>query len=144
MSSGSGPLRPYDYRMWLALGNNYEQISRVEEAINCFVRAHRHGDSEGIAAHKLGTLFRQREMHDDAAKWFQEHIALNDQLGTKGEGYADSLLFIAKHLLQKGEYRQAEEMCQRILPFGDHQQTGAAKAILRDIRSKTVGSAETS
>ena len=58
-------LRPHDARMWCAMGQCYEndQLQSVDKdkmevaAIRCYRRAVQNGDREGIALHKLVSLF---------------------------------------------------------------------------------------
>lgn len=47
-------LRPNDSRMLIALGEAYDKLDKVKEAIKCFARARSLGDAEGIAILQLG------------------------------------------------------------------------------------------
>ena len=48
-------LRPYDSRMWLAVGKCFaEKLNKLDYAISSYKRAYRHQDHEGIAAYQLG------------------------------------------------------------------------------------------
>ena len=54
-------LRPNDSRMLVALGESYEKLDRLEDAMKCFWKAHVVGDVEGgIALHWLA---RRECMH---------------------------------------------------------------------------------
>eukprot|EP00899_Mesostigma_viride_P012992 jgi/Mesvir1/21694/Mv04114-RA.1 len=52
-------LRPKDARMWCAMGQCYEheQLAMQDAAIRCYRRAVANNDREGIALHKLATLY---------------------------------------------------------------------------------------
>ena len=67
-------LRPYDSRMWTALGNCFESLERYDSAIDCYERAVRHGDREGIAPHKLGMLHRKKGDDESAARYFKIYL----------------------------------------------------------------------
>lgn len=46
-------LRPYDSRMLIALGETYEKVDKIDNALKCFYKACNVGDIEGIALIKL-------------------------------------------------------------------------------------------
>ena len=72
-------LRPYDARMWCAMGQCYECLEKYSEAVKCYSRAHECGDREGIALNKLGKLYAQ--VMDDpaqAALYYEQNLALLD------------------------------------------------------------------
>lgn len=46
-------LRPNDSRMLVALGETYEKLEKVQEALKCFYKARSVGDVEGSAILKL-------------------------------------------------------------------------------------------
>lgn len=46
-------LRPNDSRMLVALGDTYERLDKVQEALKCFYKARSVGDIEGGAIFKL-------------------------------------------------------------------------------------------
>lgn len=46
-------LRPNDSRMLVALGETYERLDKVQEALKCFYKARSVGDIEGGAVFKL-------------------------------------------------------------------------------------------
>ena len=63
--------------MWCALGENYERlsqdgkfVSRLEDAIHCYLRAEAHDDVEGVALNKLAQLFRRRGQITMAAEYY--------------------------------------------------------------------------
>jgi len=42
-------LRPNDSRMLIALGETYERLEKIQEALKCFFKARNVGDIEGVA-----------------------------------------------------------------------------------------------
>lgn len=71
-------LRPYDSRMWCALGTCNEQLSKIEEAIKCYERAVLNQDREGIALNKLAKLYQQLQNYDKAAYYYQKNLELRE------------------------------------------------------------------
>lgn len=47
-------LRPIDSRMIIALGETYEKLDKIENALKCYYKACNVGDIEGMALVKLG------------------------------------------------------------------------------------------
>ena len=47
------------HRMWCALAECYERLSRPQDAIRCYLRADNHQDREGLALTKLAKLHAQ-------------------------------------------------------------------------------------
>lgn len=47
-------LRPADSRMIIALGETYEKLDKIENALKCYYKARNVGDIEGMALVKLG------------------------------------------------------------------------------------------
>jgi len=46
-------LRPNDSRMLIALGETYEKLEKIQDALKCYYKAHSVGDIEGTALLKL-------------------------------------------------------------------------------------------
>ena len=46
-------LRPNDSRMLIALGETYEKLDKIQEALKCYFKARSVGDIEGIALLKM-------------------------------------------------------------------------------------------
>lgn len=46
-------LRPNDSRMFIALGETYEKLDKIQEALKCYFKARSVGDIEGIALLKM-------------------------------------------------------------------------------------------
>lgn len=46
-------LRPNDSRMLIALGETYEKLEKIQEALKCYYKARSVGDIEGIALLRL-------------------------------------------------------------------------------------------
>lgn len=129
-------IRPADARMWVALGQCYQKLKKTNEAIASYERAYGHGDHEGIAALALGKLFKGKQNFELAAEYFKKHVKKQDEEQRVGEGYATSLLFLARYYERNEDYPAAEACCQKLSSIGSHQETEEAKSIMRQIRSK--------
>ena len=64
---------------------------------------------------------------------------MHDDEGIRGVGYFKSLLFLGRYHFEEKEYEVAESECRKLLDVGNHQETGEAKALLREIRAATSG-----
>ena len=129
-------LRPYDARMWCAMGQCYECLEKYSEAVKCYSRAHECGDREGIALNKLGKLYAQ--VMDDpaqAALYYEQNLALLDAEQVEGQQTMDALLFLARHLKDPllGRLGDAEVFCQR-LHQGFGQDKEEVTALMKEIR----------
>ena len=144
-------LRPYDSRMWLAVGKCFEMLKKSDYAISSYKRAYSHQDQEGIAAFKLGKLYSQKivkagrdsKARHLAAKYFEKHVEICDELGVHGHGYskyAESLLFLGRYHFEEGNFEAAESQCRKLLDTGSHQENEEAKALLKDIQQRQHGS----
>lgn len=89
-------LRPFDSRMWCALGGCYEELGRMPDALRCYKRATAHDDlcvlhasavqpcrfthacaalcREGIAALRVARLLRDSNDDEGAAKYYTMHL----------------------------------------------------------------------
>ena len=134
-------LRPYDARMYVALGSCYELLLRTDEAIDAYKLADRHGDREGIAALKLGGLFRAKGTgHEtEAARYYEKHLQRQeaDTPMSYGEGYAESALFLAQYHKAGGRPAEAESFCRRLLNLPHGQEKDEAMSMLREMRGTT-------
>ena len=63
-------IRPYDARMWVALGMSFEKLDQITQAKSCYARAVANKDSDGIAVFRLAKLYQEKEP-DKAAEHFQ-------------------------------------------------------------------------
>ncbi|RHY26460.1 hypothetical protein DYB32_007600 [Aphanomyces invadans] len=67
-------IRPYDARMWVALGGAFEKVGQVAQAKSCYLRAVTNKDAEGIAVIRLAKLYEQVEKDlDKAAEYYRMH-----------------------------------------------------------------------
>lgn len=148
-------LRPYDARMWCAMGGCYLGLGeeRRGDAIRSYERAVSHHDTEGIATLKLASLYRQEGDDEKAARCYLRHLELRHMATTpnlpQGESVhleavingvlvqapeAEALLFLASYHKNHGEYETAAICCSRLLEYpGPEKEEG--KALLREIRS---------
>ena len=137
-------LRPYDSRMWLAVGKCFSMLKKIDYAISSYKRAYRHQDAEGIAAYELGKLFQDKwkknksdsESRTKAANWYEKHVEMHDNVGGHGYSqYQESLLFLGRYYFEEKDYNNAEIQCRKLQATGSHQESEEAKALLRDIRA---------
>jgi len=129
-------LRPYDARMWCALAGCYEKLHRTQEAIKCYKRAECHNDREGIAAHRLATLFSEKlNDREQAAYYYAKHLArrqAEDAMG--GPDAIEALRYLAGyHLKDAGNLVEAERHCEMLLDYTGPEKK-EAEAMLREIR----------
>ena len=86
--------RPYDPRLWCALGENYEKLSLeslpssgssggvgahasssarlLESALKCYKKAEGNHDADGLALHKMARLYRRRGQTAMAAEYYRK------------------------------------------------------------------------
>jgi anaphase-promoting complex subunit 8 len=141
-------LRPYDSRMWTALGNCFDLLERTDCAIDCYQRADRHGDREGIAAQKLGSLHHKNGDDEEAARYYEKFLNTQGDDGNgvmmanagggggNGDGLAETLLFLARYHKDRQAYDVAENYCRRLLDLPSTSEKNEAKAMLRELKSR--------
>ncbi|KAL6048054.1 anaphase-promoting complex component apc8 [Balamuthia mandrillaris] len=135
-------LRPYDARMWCAMAGCYESLpGRQELAIKCYERAEMNSDREGIALSKLAKLWQEQGKEDKAAHYYMKEIQRRDEEGAEGQDTVDALLFLAQYMKKKGELKQAEGFCLRLLDYAGREKE-EAKAMLREIYNTLAASQE--
>mmetsp|Transcript_5636 Transcript_5636/g.4030 ORF Transcript_5636/g.4030 Transcript_5636/m.4030 type:complete len:90 (+) Transcript_5636:1420-1689(+) len=66
--------KPYDSRMWCAMGNCYDKMNKPLESAKCHERAMRFKDKEAIALHKLAKLYIQQGDYKKAEVCFKENL----------------------------------------------------------------------
>ena len=127
-------LRPYDARMWCAMGSCYLSLDRRQEAIKSYERAINNVDREGIATRKLAKLYREEGDMEKAARCYQRLISNSGSGGGDlDSAEAEALIFLANFEKDAGNYDVAAAYCTRLL---EHPGQEEAKALLRDIRSR--------
>jgi len=128
-------LRPYDARMWCAMAGCYKQLAHKQEAIQCYQRAEKNDDREGIALQELAKLFCDEGDKKQAAHYYKEMLKQRELHGEMaGQETQDALLFLADFCKSNGEFNEAQHYCSRLLDLGGPEKE-EAKALLRDIRS---------
>jgi anaphase-promoting complex subunit 8 len=153
-------LRPYDARMWCAVGTTFVQLEQTENAIRAYERALQQDDTEGVATQKLAALYKQDGNVEKAAQCYLRHLELRYQVthpmataasslasnletmlqGLVVEGpEAEALLFLAIYHKDHGEFSTATLFCSRLLEYPGPEKE-QAKAILRELRSRTTAS----
>lgn len=137
-------LRPYDARMWCALGGCYECLEKYDEAEKCYERAIANKDMEDIALIRLARLRRKRGAIKGAAKLYEDHlkhqrrdVAHEHPVDPPTDETVEALTFLAEHYKNMGSLDQAEACCMRLLDFvgSSSQKNTEALAVLREIRS---------
>ena len=138
-------LRPYDARMWCALGGCYEHLDKIEEAEKCYERAIANKDMEDIALIRLARLRKKRGASDGAAELYEEHMKHCDGEDRPTEPPTDetieALTFLAEYYKNKGFLDKAEKCCMNLLEVvgSSPQKNAEALAIMREIRSMRSG-----
>lgn len=148
-------LRPYDARMWCALGQIYVQLSRKDDAIRAYERALQHDDAEGVATQKLAALYKEQGQEEEAAQCYYRHLQLRYQVTHPIDAMsgmavtldillqhlvvedpeAEALLFLAHYHKKNEEYDTAAQLCSRLLEYPGPEKD-QAKALLRELRSR--------
>uniref|UniRef100_A0A7S3SU49 Cdc23 domain-containing protein n=1 Tax=Emiliania huxleyi TaxID=2903 RepID=A0A7S3SU49_EMIHU len=138
-------LRPYDSRMWCAMAGCYKQLHRRAEAIQCYHRAEKNDDREGIAFTELARLYREngedaqaagygsadcrdRSMHmsmtrpghvPQAAGYYERMVAQREAHGEAvGKELSEALFFLCTHKKSTGDLDAAQTIGQRLLDLG--------------------------
>lgn len=141
-------LRPYDARMWCALGGCYEHLDKLDEAEKCYERAIANKDMEDIALIRLARLRRKRGALNGAADLYEEHVKHyhDDSEDRPTEPPTDetveALSFLAEHYKNRGWLDKADSYCDKLLEVvgGHTQKNTEALALKREIRSRRNGS----
>lgn len=146
-------LRPYDARMWCPLGECYLKLNKRNEAIRTYERAFANYDREGIATQRLATLYKEDGHFEKAAKCYQRHLELQQQLPSMegeeddeedydnslfpplDETSAEALLYLAFYYKEHRNLTIARRYASRLLEYPGPEKE-EAKALLREIRSR--------
>jgi hypothetical protein len=129
-------LRPYDPRMWIAMGSCYTLLGgqhHIENAIICYKRAEYNHDRDGIALRMLAKLYEDRD-DNKAAYYHKKHLDRRDAEGIEGEETIESLLFLTKHCKANNLLDDAALYATRLLDFSGPA-TEEAKSLLREVQA---------
>ncbi len=127
-------LRPYDARMWCAIGELYHAIRKLPEASKAFQKALAFNDRESIALFKLARLYLEMQDEDTAAAYYKRNLDAKDAQEIEGEDTKESLLFLAHYCTRKGSLDEAEAFCERLLDFSGKEKE-EAKTLLQELHS---------
>lgn len=125
-------LRPFDPRMWTAMGAQYESLERISESIKCYEKAENHLDPQGIALYKLAKLYKKLNDSPKESFYWQKFLTFRDEQGIEGDDLVEALLNLATYCKQIGKYQDAEKYCTRLLDY-EKREKEEAKSILREI-----------
>lgn len=103
--------------MWCALGNCYEQLDKVTEAIKCYERAYSTNDTEGTAINRLAALNKKQGNMSAAAIYYEKDLELKETLGVEGQQTVEALLFLARYWKDLNHLDKAEKYCLSLLDF---------------------------
>lgn len=131
-------LRPYDARMWCAIGGCYLALNKKSEAIRSYERAMTNNDGEGVATQQLAKLYRDGGESEKAAQCYQKHLDMRGIDTNIDELEAEALLFLGHYHKDAKNYEVASVCCSRLIEYPGPEKE-EAKALLREIRSKTDG-----
>ena len=128
-------LRPSDSRMLVALGESYEKLDKVQEAMKCFWKAYCVGDIEGgIALLRLAKLFDSTSEPDQAAAAYERYIMDSDQQGADRDEQAGACRYLAKYYLKQDLLDEAQNYVMKCSEFSDAKEED--KALLKEIASR--------
>merc|ERR1711910_235830 len=107
-------LRPSDSRMLVALGESYEKLDKIQDAMKCFWKAHCVGDIEGgIALLRLGRLYDGTNDTDEQSGAYK---------------------YLASYYLKQEMLNEAYDFAMKCTEFADVREE--AKALLKEIASR--------
>ena len=128
-------LRPSDSRMLVALGESYEKLDKVQEAMKCFWKAYCVGDIEGgIALLRLAKLFDITSEPDQAAAAYERYIMESDQQGADRDEQAGACRYLAKYFLKQDMLDEAQKYVMKCSEFSDAKEED--KSLLKEIASR--------
>ncbi len=93
------------------LGELLFRKNRIREAAACLYRAYPLAPN-AATAYTLGSLLRQLQRHREAIDWFNKTLAHDPR-------HANAFLSLAASLADLGQFRDAKEVCERSLAFGN-------------------------
>ena len=110
-------LRPYDSRMWCAMGQCFETLERTADAIRAYERACGTADRDPLTYHKLATLYLQLGNKAKAAEHYQNHISEDEQEQLADTPQTqDARLFLAKWFKDQEQWQEAEQHTRNLNP----------------------------
>ena len=83
--------------------------------MKCFTAAHKNGDVEGSALWHLGRIFEREEVHDKAARTFEEYLGNLDSIEMVNDNVPYIIQYLAKYFSKKEEWDKAKKYAERCL-----------------------------
>jgi anaphase-promoting complex subunit 8 len=128
-------VNPFDSRMWMALGECYQELGEKENSIRCYQRAVCNSDSEGSAIFRLAKLYVDTGDPNRASfcyeSFIDNHCASEDNL--RKEESAEAVEFLAVYFFEKGIYDKAERYAQ--LMMYNQESVAKATSLLQDLHT---------
>jgi len=156
-------LRPDDARMWTAVGNSYALLKRTSQAIEAYERALQQDDTEGVATHKLASLYEKNGEKRKAADCYMQHLK-NRYHTTRPSGKpavandtdllailpdifieapeAEAMMFLARYYREKRDFDRAGLLCNRLQDYPGPEKDQAT-ALMREIRNLAAAASQT-
>ena len=119
----------------MALGESYEKLDKVQDAMKCFWKAYCVGDIEGgIALLRLAKLFDVTNEPDQAAAAYERYIQESDQQGADRDEQAGACRYLAKYFLKQDLLDEAQNYVMKCSEFSDAKEED--KSLLKEIASR--------
>ena len=118
--------------MWSAMAGCYEKMDKKIDATKCYDRAERYKDKEGIALHKLATLYISMGEIEKAASCFRENLRRKDNEEVESTETVEALMFLAKYCRANKQYEEALNFARRLHDYNGAEREEAS-ALIREI-----------
>ncbi len=92
------------------------------------------GDAEGVAMQRLAKLHEREKNFDRAAFFFKAILDSLDAKRAETPLVVEALVYLAKHCMTKGYWKEAEKYCFRLLDFNVPEKE-EAKGLLKTIHA---------
>lgn len=127
-------LKPYDARMWQALGNCYEKLGKIDEAIKSYKRSLKLSDMDPVILLRIALIYEKLSDFDQCAQYMRMCLHEEESEGVTEET-SQARLWLAKFELSKGRYRQANDYA-KLFSRGSAAELEEARAIVRETRTR--------
>ena len=106
-----------DSRMWNAVGNCYEKMSKNNEARLCLEKSEGLTDQEGISLFQLGKMYDILNLKKKAVSCFEENLAKKDKMKLIDKEMGEELLYLAYYYKEIGDFEMSLSFAKRMLDF---------------------------
>ncbi|CAD7969652.1 unnamed protein product [Amoebophrya sp. A120] len=135
-------LRPKDSRMWNALAGCYENLNLLKQAITCFERAHKCGDSENLALPKLARLHAEDQNSESIAAEYYQLLLQGDAFTGIPQSLSleavEALRFLMQYCRKINKIPECAEYAKALLDTNGPERE-EAKLVLRELQEEHGG-----